>query len=241
MFLTLLRKDWRLAKPAFLLMLGLFFVPAFVGVGVTIYSRIFESKAPLLQYSKSEHSDLMSLLIGGSWLCIFIGPAVAACQFARERRERTSDFLGALPVSRGSIVRSKAFVTACLLALPLLLNLLAALAELISSQNAFDGGVRAERGFELFVVMFLGVSGLAWLLSCILSSEVLATTGALVVSGICAFKIYLVFQIVPSLKAMSPAWRQELAITWTIAILFAFFGIIGFTAGTIIASTRRTL
>lgn len=240
MFLTLLRKDWRLAKPAFLLMLVLFFVPSFVGVSVTAYSRLFEDKVPLLQYSQSDHSDLMALFVGGSWLCIFAAPAAAACQFARERRERTSEFLGSLPISRGRIVQSKSLVTACVLALPLLFSLLATVSGYASTANSSDEFTRTLFTFGLFAAAFLGVCGLAWLFSCILSSEVLATTAALLVSATLAFKIYLIFQVVPSLKTMSHS-RQELAITWTIAILFAFFAIAGFTAGTIIASTRRTL
>jgi len=240
MFLTLLRKDWRLAKPAFLLMAVLIFVPAFVGVSVTAYSRLFESHVPLLQYSGSEHSELMALFVGGSWLCIFAGPAVAACQFARERRERTSEFLGSLPVSRGRIIRSKSLTTACLLAVPMLICLLATLSGLVSRENVPNGGGSAYATFGLFAVIFLGVCGLAWLFSCILSSEVLATTAALLVSATLSFKIYLIFQVMPSLKTMS-ASRQEVAIAWTIVILFASFAIVGFTAGTIIASVRRTL
>lgn len=241
MFLTLLRKDWRLAKPAFLLMAVLFFVPAVVGVSVTAYSRVFEDKVPIRQYSAADHSDLMALFVGGSWLCIFAAPAVAASQFARERRERTSEFLGALPISRTRIVRSKSLVTACLLALPLLLGLLASLSGFASTANLSDDFTRTLFTFGLFAAAFLGVCGLAWLFSCILSSEVLATTAALLVSAVFAFKIYLIFQVVPSLKAITPTWRQELTITWTIAILFACFAIVGFTAGTIIASIRRTL
>ncbi|MBL8875440.1 MAG: ABC transporter permease subunit [Phycisphaerae bacterium] len=240
MFLTLLRKDWRLAKPAFLLMVVLFFVPASVGVAVTGYARIFEDKVPLLRFSNDDFADLLSLLVGGGWLCIFVGPAVAACQFARERRERTSDFLGALPVSRGRIIRSKALTTACMLAFPLLLCFLASISASTSNHNPFDGRTQALSMFGLLSAIFLGVCGLGWLFSCILSSEILATTAALLVSATLAFKIYLVFQVVPSLKALSPMQR-ELTLTWTIAVLFACFAIVGFIAGTIIASVRRTL
>lgn len=240
MFLTLLRKDWRLAKPAFLLMIALFFVPSVVGLVVTVYSRIFEERVPLLQYSRSDHSDLMALFVGGSWLCIFAAPAVAGCQFARERRERTSEFLGALPVSRKRIIQSKVLVTTCLLKLPLLLGFLAVISSLATDADAPGEFHRTLVAFGLFVVSFLGVCGLAWLFSCILSSEVLATTAALLVSATLAFKIYLVFQVVPSLKAMNPS-SQEAAITWSIAILFGCFAIAGFTAGTLIAIMRRTL
>ncbi|MGH7242529.1 MAG: ABC transporter permease subunit [Phycisphaerales bacterium] len=240
MFLTLLRKDWRLAKPAFLLMSVLFFVPATVGVSVTAYSRIFEDKGSLLQYSLSDHADLMALFVGGSWLCIFAAPAVAACQFARERRERTSEFLGALPIARAQVIRCKAIATACLLALPLLLGLLASLSGFASAVNRSDDLTRTLFTFGLFAAAFLGVCGLAWLFSCILSSEVLATTAALLVSATLAFKIYLLFQIIPSLKGMSLP-RQEVAISWTITVLFTSFAVVGFAAGTIIASFRRTL
>jgi hypothetical protein len=234
MFLTLLRKDWRLAKPAFLLMSALFFTPAIIGVAVTAYSRIFEDKIPLLRYSQQDHTNLMELIIIGFILCVLTAPAVAASQFGRERRERSAEFLGALPIARSSIVASKSVITTILLLLPVLLAWLAGLSSL---ENKLDGTLLT---LSLSSIVFLAACGIAWFLSCVLPSEVFSTAGALVITGACAFKIYLAFQIVPSLKTL-PQSQWEAAMVWSIGILFLFFAAGGFVGGTIIASRRRTL
>jgi ABC-type transport system involved in multi-copper enzyme maturation permease subunit len=240
MFLTLLRKDWRLAKPAFFLMCALYLAPIVLGIAITLYSRFFEATAPLLRYSSDDHSELVDLMWAGFFFCMFAAPAVAATQFGRERRERSSDFLGSLPVRRGTIVSSKALITAFLLCLPIVLSLLAKLSLLLAYPGATSHAYNESFMVVVGAALCLGACGLAFLFSCLLASEVLSTAVAVVIGIACALTIYLIFLSVPSFRTM-PEVARMLAMNWTLIILFTFLAVGGFLSGTLIALYRRAL
>lgn len=244
MFLTLLRKDWRIAKPAFLLMLVVFSIPALIAIAVTMYSRIFEKSDPFFQYRDTDHHNLMEFVVAGFWLSGIVAPAMVACQFGRERRERSADFIGALPISRGKIVWSKALVTVFLLLAPILAAWIAALT---GSYFVMEGKLLKGTLFSpvLIPVFFgtlsiLAACGLAWILSCAIASDVLATAASILTVLAVALLIFLAFQLVPSLRTM-PANSREAGMAWAIAIVFVCFVGFGFVGGTLIALRRRTL
>jgi len=240
MFLTLLRKDWRLAKPAFFLMIVLYFTPAFVGIAVAFYARAFEHQAPLLHYTADNHADVIGLLTAGFFLTILAAPAVAATQFGRERRDRSNEFLGALAITRRAVVFSKSLITAVLISLPILVTLLGDL-SIALVEDSLTGGY--SFGFSLIGLasaLIVGVAGLAWILSCIAFSEVFASAIALAFSTACILTIYFAFESVGALRAI-PASTREATMVWTVIAFFTFFAVAGFLSGTLIAFYRRAL
>lgn len=239
MFLTLLRKDWRIAKPAFLFMLTLFFVPPTTGVLLTVYSRLFENeKTPLTQYNQFDHNNLMELILTGYILCIFGAPTVASSQFGREHRERTSSFLGALAIPQSKIVASKTLMTFALFTLPAFIAWSSGLSMIPNSTQGQP--IEINERFIAITIGLLGISGIAWLLSCILSSEILATALAFAISAATAIAIYLAFSVVPSLRSLNPVVKSD-TISLVVMLTAAFFAIVGFSSGILIALKRRTL
>ena len=238
MFLTLLRKDWRLAKPAFWLTFSLVFVPPLVGVLLTAYSRIFDNAGPLWRYSNDDHHSLIELFLGGYLMSGLAIPAVAASLLARERRERSHAFLASLPISRSRILASKGVVALMLFAIPTAI----AWTTASLSNPSFYGNARMENLFTPLLVetaFCVGIGGLGWILASILPSEVLSSAAALVLAITAFFGVILAFAVVPSLRNIAPGQIEETRNLILIAI-YCFFALTGITGGTLISCLRSS-
>ncbi|MBX3380640.1 MAG: hypothetical protein KF805_11150 [Phycisphaeraceae bacterium] len=238
MFLTLLRKDWRLAKPAFVFMLALFLAPTILSFVMWAYARgISQAGYPLAGFFQNFQTTVLAGF-AGSLLAV---PAVAACQLGREKRERSADFVGAMPIPRYRIVASKLTVTSTIISIPALLVTFGAIVPWIALANMPSLEWPTLFWYlKLSLYTLLGVAGMGWLFSCLLASEIYATALSILVATTIGIGLSLAFNTLPSLRAIPPG-LQESYFLFIISRLALWIGVISFAVGTLIALFRRTL
>jgi ABC-type transport system involved in multi-copper enzyme maturation permease subunit len=166
--------------------------------------------------------------------------SITGVAFARERRERTMEFLTILPISRSKIVASKGLVALMLLAAPLLVGAALALALAGSTETArfWKEMWTADNAVAVVYVsmVYLALAGLGWLGSAILRTEVLASAlPLLIVLGTIAF---LAFVVTNGGRHTETEWSNDMihALLWTLGSM----GIGGFFFGTVIALRRQS-
>lgn len=238
MFLTLFRKDWRLAKPAFLFMMGLFLAPPLLSTAMLAYARWTGDPN---QSANGFYMEFPSIVFTGLAISILAAPAIAASQLGREKRERSVEFLGVLPVSRRRIVASKFSVTTLLLLVPATLSLIGGVLPTFLITGSTDVSVNTTLTTAVTPLsLLLGTSGLAWFFSCFFRSEIFATAMAIFVSVVLATSIIIAFQAIPSLRGIPPGLHDGY-VFWACSRAFLLLGVLGFMTGTIVAISRRTL
>jgi len=239
MFLTLLRKDWRLAKPAFSLSVLLLTAPLVVGAAFLFFGASIGAKSTGNKWWSLVESIVALFWVGFMFSIVAI-PAIAATAWGRERRERTSEFLGALPIPRRLIVGSKLVMTTCLIAVPMVCAAVAWVVLRIGSPSVSQADDILP--FELTLTTFaiaIGLAGVAWLLSCFLSSEVFATAITLLLTVVVAVAIYGAFDAIPALRSLPTSVRGT-RIIQTVVTSSLIFGLGGFFIGTVAALKKRS-
>jgi ABC-type transport system involved in multi-copper enzyme maturation permease subunit len=179
MMLALLRKEWRLNRAVLIGCL----VTAVMPYVVTVANLWINPP----RYSTYDPRHLIQAIQFAAYACLVITVILAAAfgglTFAGERRERTAEFLGMLPVSREAIIASKLIVPlACLVVLVTvhLLVLVACIAWAdriaVRLQGADEGVLFAAASAVSFGVAMFGI---AWALSVFLRSPAIAAAVAL--------------------------------------------------------------
>lgn len=188
--------------------------------------------------------ELTAVFWFGAVASLIASSSIAGVALAKERRERTADMLATLPIAREKVIFSKAFVAMLLTAVPFALG--AAVAYLIappgiteevraSVQTTGAGVWVLAAGFAGWLTLF----GLAWGLSSLLRSEVLASAVPLLVLIVVTSSIALWTQ------PRSPGFgehvrsREALVLPRFVYPLAAIGGL-GLVAGTIIALRRKS-
>jgi ABC-type transport system involved in multi-copper enzyme maturation permease subunit len=178
MFMMLVRKDFRLQLPV-LIAAGLLFVaPAVIYLVVnTLIETPGTQPEPIALM-------LLPLLMGGLAAASLTIPAFAGVAAARERRERTAEFLEAMPVTRWKIVSSRGLVAAVCCALPALVGFTLMLGTLFvfaarhgSTQDVVGASQLPTEFFEVATnagATLLAAAGVAWMVGSLLRSEVIA-------------------------------------------------------------------
>jgi len=262
----MIAKDWALYRPARWGAALLFIMPIaifFVGMSV---DRDYRAKLTRSMFCV----ELSAAVIFGVGFTLLIMPVFGAMAFARERRDRSGEFLASFPQPRSRSVVSKAMVGLTLCALPWVigLNLALVLQKSASSDEDVQPFIVVSRGdititFLLQMTIFL--FGMGWFWSSLLRSEVLATVIPLVV----AVFLFMVVPMPPptgstevvevQLSQVGPTivrqgvtdHRASLAITqpgswsywwnfYAMKQILPASGIISFCAGSLIALRRRT-
>lgn len=239
--LALLLKDFRLCKPVLLASLIALFIPitAFL-LGVLIDHGLPSPVHP--GHVREFRQELLTLMVIGLMLCSITLPALAAVAAARERRDRSGEFLSSLPIRRTHVVMSRiAIVSACF---AILWFIGAGAAEILRPADA-DGlfTTRGNRPSDfspgaLLLAVHLLVIGAGWLLGSLLRSETIAAACAM--GGCTLFGLFLASQQ----KRLEHAWTSPghapefFYFNFLIWVLIAT-GAAMFFAGTVIA-VRRT-
>lgn len=247
---ALIRKDWRVVKPVVIVAFVVLVLP------VTIQGLINASKPALgqamstwtneqwLQYANSRDMYLAMLAIGLAGWCI-VCPALGGVMFARERRDRSAELVELMPVSRGVRLTSKLAVLACVVSLAALMVFIAwqigaTFFFVETTWNPLTRNVQMMSTLP-FIAVTLGAIGVSWLLSAVLSSEVLATA---ITFGFFAVSA-LLLNVVPGpgnhrslylwLDGMTP--RPDFG--YAGLGMFAIAGAIGLLAGCVVTLRRR--
>lgn len=237
MFLTLVKKDLRMSVPTMIGAIGLFLLPAMLYCA----SMMYEPK-DLVVPAQDRIREFSFAAAMGPVSTLFVVPVFSGIAFARERRDRSGEFLGAMPVPRGLIVRSKFLVAASLCVLPWLVGAgIILVLRAFGDQHLLEFSMLEDTGDGLSIwgmaaELTLFLFGTGWLLSSILRSEVFASVIPL---GL-GLALLLLFPLIASRMEEIP--RQD-ATRWVASMYFAVFvpvGVGSFIAGTMIALRRKS-
>jgi ABC-type transport system involved in multi-copper enzyme maturation permease subunit len=176
---ALIRKEWRLNRVVLIGCLVTMVMP----YAITVANLLLNPP----RFSTYEPRHYIQAIQFAAYTCLVITVILAAAfgglTFAGERRERTAEFLGMLPVSRGAIIVSKLVVPlACLIVLVtvhlLVLRACIAWADRVAVllQGAEEGILFGAAGAASFGVALFGI---AWGLSVFLRSPAIAAATAL--------------------------------------------------------------
>jgi ABC-type transport system involved in multi-copper enzyme maturation permease subunit len=236
--IALLRKDLRLNAPVTIALLLTYITLPFLVFGALVASDG-------LQHTLKESGVATSFVITafvGLGISLFILPAFGGIAFARERRERSADFLAAHPIPRRSVVVSKLIVTLALCSLPWLLSVVIVVGVqrvLPRVDGSFVGpdGSEIREGVMWLLRLQAMLLGGSWLLSSLLRSETVATTSTILGTIVLAiaFATYRSALERTGYVELAHARADVLATILTLAI-----GLGGFLAGTLIAFKRTS-
>lgn len=198
-FSKLLEKDWRIYRGPIIGLVILTLLPYFANweiehfeaprmVERTITSQDKSTHPPRTVHVKiSYYKGPYALALGriematgmGVFLAIIMAPVFGACAFAIERRDRSADFLAMLPIRRRTIISSKFWLAFLLLILASAIEWLMGIG--LSPSYWIWGPARIYvspldiyLSWALQFSIGLGMFGLAWLISAISESPVLA-------------------------------------------------------------------
>lgn len=235
---TLIRKDWRLIRPILIAGGILYAAPLVIAC---VYSRFFSLEPPktVVQWLELIVGVLMLSFLAS----MLTAPALSGVMFARERRERTAEFVATLPVSRASIVHSKAIVAVVAFLIPGAVTLAAmgVIAAFLRATTDIAPGHPAMPDVS-GLVLALGVLssgafmafGIAWLFSTILRSEVLASAYAFLVV-ISLITVVVMYQM----RMVDENPRYTLS-PLACSLAMAGAGVIAFAIGYVIALRRAS-
>lgn len=240
--LSLLIKDWRLCKPAIIAgAIALLIPPAAAFLG-----RALGDGLPLAVHPEDVAQfrlDMARGLVFGLALATLTLPVVAAVALARERRDRSGEFLRTLPVHRATLLLSKLLIGAtwsivlCAIAFGLI--------ELVRPGHASDWDADHFWGFknasagDLLIIpgIALAMIGVAWSLASFLRSEAIAA--AVGIGGSAGLVVFL-FSLQDRVFHMSGDALQERAFLLLVASIFIAIGLAGLISGSIITIRRRS-
>jgi ABC-type transport system involved in multi-copper enzyme maturation permease subunit len=159
-----------------------------------------------------------------------VAPMYAAVAFARERRERTAEFLATLPVSRAHVIGSKLAMATLLTAAPLALSLLIAfIGGLAISKPLIDSWDFADP-WRLILSGGIMLLGLGWLMSALMRSEVMAAAFAIFAGMITVGTV---------LTVVSRRGVLEHAGAWPYVWTMGAVGVTALVAGTVIVAAHK--
>ncbi len=238
---TLLWKDWRLARSLLIATAALYFTPMVVGA---IWLAI---------PSNQDHPRDFKEWLENAGIGLFLGlivstlatPMFGAVMFARERRDRTAELVGTMPVRRGPIVLSKSLVLFFLTALPWLVTTLGLLVLWLviryglgldhfeNFQASSDPGPPSDWTGGMFLpgAVILAV-GAGWMFSSFVSRDTIAAGLSFFCTVLTITMVFVVwFRLNPEDTGLP---HQHLA------VITGGGGIACFITGTIIALRRKT-
>jgi ABC-type transport system involved in multi-copper enzyme maturation permease subunit len=235
MMRALFIKDLRMQRHVMVLAAVLLFGPAIVYTLVEIGTAPTERMLwhMSVQELREDYSQAMGI---GTMLSMLAFPAVAAVAAARERKDRSAEFLEALPVTRRRIVASRLLAVAICCPAPLLIGiaLSSALTPVAWSGHHFTW----EELRLLLIGAGIGVSlaGVAWMTGSAAKSEVLAALVSLLAVATVSITTYGVIERMQLQGAHLSDRTVQIAFLSVAGVL----GVVSFVLGTAIAVRRRT-
>ncbi|MCC6675795.1 MAG: ABC transporter permease [Phycisphaerales bacterium] len=239
--LALLIKDFRLCKPVIVAGLVALFIPTAAFLFGTAVDRAFPSSIHP-EHVREFLQDLMTMMIFGLLLSAITLPAVAAVAAARERRDRSGEFLHTVPIRRSRIVVSRIAVVFAWAIILLFIG--AGLTEILRPAGADglftpqDGGGFDASPAALLIATYLLLLGAGWVLGAILRSDTIAAAVALGACTLLGVVLALEQNHIQDHWTPSGQWPPLFYFRFLVWLLIAI-GSTTLIAGTII-SLRRT-
>lgn len=245
MLVTLLRKDVRLVVPVLIAMTIFLVAPALIWTIVAWVDQRAWSQGRGLGGGLS-HEPLKltyaGLAFAGLCCATLAVPALVATIMARERRDRSAELLGSLPVERGLVLISKVIVTMGCIALAwgVALGVCAALLHDVEPawHVSFYDTYWSEPMVFWVIPIAIMMTGVAWLFGALLRSETIAAAIALMSTAAAVYTIYLTLGWIREEQGRLWYWGPE--DSWTFAGVLCTIGAIGFVSGTVIMLRRAT-
>lgn len=242
---ALIRKDWRVVKPVILVGVLSMLAPSLIQTGVNAWRTYVKGNPSSFAWPHEAAMEEQREWFQGAVMIGFVVwcavcPAIGGVMFARERRDRSAELIELLPVTRRMRLFSKVILLVVTLSVAVLITTrLFHLATWIwpsttpyISNNLWDS-------LRPLIGMMVVMSGVSWMLSSLLRSEVIATT--VTFGGVCLAAMLM--GMVPGPHG-TPNWYEWLD-SWTPApgvelpIVLAFVGVVAFVTGCVVTLRRR--
>jgi ABC-type transport system involved in multi-copper enzyme maturation permease subunit len=168
----------------------------------------------------------------GVFMLVLTNTALASVAAARERRERSAEFLGAMPVPRGMVVASRL--------LAMLINVVGCYVVGFAASwlvvPAKDVNDNASDAFWAVLAVMTSMVGFAWLVGSVARSEVIATAGALGITVVIALTSESAIEWLNKQQVRVPTAGSEKV---TLVVL-AVGGVLALVVGVVVALRRKT-
>jgi hypothetical protein len=232
---ALLWKDWRLARSLLIAAGALYMTPIVIGGVWLALPSNSDQPRNLKEWIETAGSGLFFGLI----VSLLATPMFGAVMFARERRDRTGELVGAIPLRRGPVVLSKAVILFIVTAVPWLVTFVGLLIfwlvirYVLNDKLSTDLTAPSDWTEGVFIPgLAVLATGTGWLFSSFVNKDTVAAGLSFFVT---LFTLTMTFVVWFRLHPENDGIPHPLlaGITWGL-------GITSFAAGTIIALRRKT-
>jgi hypothetical protein len=228
MMWTLLWKDLKLQRMVLVASAIFYVLPAVVALGMWAAGNLEPDVSKSVVWAFRE-------VVGNSFaigviMLVLTNTAVAAVAAARERRERSAEFLGAMPVPRGMVVASR-FLAMVIGVVGCYVVGCAASWLVTPAKDVYDNP------FWAVLAVMTSMVGFAWLVGSLVRSEVIATAGALGITVAMALTSESAIDWMNKRRPMSvPTAGSE----QTTLVVLAVGGALALVVGVVVAMRRKT-
>jgi len=231
MMRALLWKDLKLQRMVLVASLVFYFLPTVVVAVLWAVGNIQPDSLHTSRGVAIRQIFGQSLLLG-VFMLVLTNTAIASVAASRERRERSAEFLGAMPVSRGMVVASR--FLAMMIGVVGCLVVGCALGSLVSSRETVRD---ASQGFWGVAAVMTSMVGFAWLVGSLVRSEVIATAGAL---GITVAVALTSESAIDWMNKQQPVRVPTAGSEQTTLVVLAVGGVLALVVGVVVAMRRKT-
>jgi ABC-type transport system involved in multi-copper enzyme maturation permease subunit len=231
MMRTLLWKDLKLQRMVLVASLVFYFLPTVVVAVLWSVGNIQPDNLQMSRATAIRQIFGQSLLLG-VFMLVLTNTAIASVAAARERRERSAEFLGAMPVPRGMVVASR--FLAMMIGVVGCLVVGCALGSLVSSRETVRD---ASQGFWGVAAVMTSMVGFAWLVGSLVRSEVIATAGALGITVAIALTSESAIDWINKQQPMRVPTAGSEKVT---LVVLAVGGVLALVVGVVVALRRKT-
>lgn len=179
MMWTLIKKDWRVNRAT---VIGAAVLSVMPYVLTILNQWVDPPKNSHQEVTYNYPAAIATAAMAAIFFTIFICAAFGGGSFAGERRERTAEFLGVLPVSRKKIVLSKLIVAWACIVLLLVTHLVVIVGCILFaenmgiSRNSYPEFLIASGSYLSYAITLFGI---AWALSIFIDSPAIAASIAI--------------------------------------------------------------
>jgi ABC-type transport system involved in multi-copper enzyme maturation permease subunit len=231
MMRTLLWKDLKLQRMVLVASVIFYLLPAVVALAMWAAGNLEPDVSKSVVWA---FRDIVgnSFTIG-VFMLVLTNTALASVAAARERRERSAEFLGAMPVPRGMVVASR-FLAMLIGVVGCYVVGFAASWLVVPAKDVNDN---TSDAFWAVLAVMTSMVGFAWLVGSLVRSEVIATAGALGITVAVALTSESAIDWMNKQQPMRVPTAGSEKVT---LVVLAVGGVLALVVGVVVALRRKT-